>query len=405
MADKKIKLEALTDNPPELAPAIAKKLNETAVADGTKKKLLSMMGKPETDAKLLKETAAADAAADLKKFKEKVLDKPSEIVAVEAIRADVHDKILAALGGEFTAGADKYKIEDLDAIKAKFKKPDAPAPAATPAAPAGGPQVAPSIATADESVYTARQIAKTGLVAGGLLTAGSLIAGTSQAVAGASTLPWYTRGISGFMNFWKGAWDIGWHKGVGNIVTNGIWNPLNTFAAKLGVTTGAGANTAALAGLPAWMAPVGLGAAVVGGASAGSRAVNWLGKKIGVEPTTIPLIGKIPVLGPILNSFLTVPAKAAWKGGSWVAGKGWSGVKSVFGAGQAAVEKRGDIARFGLGALAGATILAPLTGGASLIWGALGGHVARKGLKGKHFTDFVPAPFGVKKSAEGAAAH
>jgi hypothetical protein len=107
MADKKIKLEAVPETPADLAPKIAKKVNEAGVAEGTKKKLLTLMGKPETEAKLLKEDAAKSAAEDLKKFKEKVLDKPADIVAVEAIRADVHDKILAALGGEFEAGGDK----------------------------------------------------------------------------------------------------------------------------------------------------------------------------------------------------------------------------------------------------------------------------------------------------------
>ncbi|HRH93805.1 MAG TPA: hypothetical protein PKV72_04730, partial [Candidatus Peribacteria bacterium] len=281
----KVKIEALETAPAGLAESVAKKVNEgfTASQAETKKKLLSVMGKGDADTKLVKESATKDAAADLKSFKEKILDKP-EVAATEIIRADIHDKIIALLGGEFKAGTpeEKYTLEDMDKYKAKFKKPEAEAKTKADATP----EVEPQITTADQSVYTGRQVLKTGAVVGGALTAGSLVAGASQAAFGASALPWYARGISGFTNFWKGAWDIAWHKGVGNIVTNGIWNPLNTLAAKLGVTTGASANTAALAGLPAWMAPVGVGLGVAGGAYAGSKVVNWLGKKVGVKPTT-----------------------------------------------------------------------------------------------------------------------
>ncbi len=209
-----------------------------------------------------------------------------------------------------------------------------------------------------------------------------------------------SRFAMGAGNFLGGARDILWNKtGLSYLWTNAIANPLTTLAGKLGISTGAGANTAALAGFPSWVGPGLAGAAIVGGAYAGSKVLNWAGRKIGVKPTVIPVIGRIPLIGPILNSFLTVPPKAAWKGLEKGYDLGKQGVDFVLGKGEAMLKRRNAALRFGLGAAAGAGILAALTGGSSLIWGLIGGEAARKGLKGKSWTDFIPAPFGIKKSA------
>lgn len=416
MADKKIKLEAVPETPADLAPKIAKKVNEAGVAEGTKKKLLTLMGKPETEAKLLKEDAAKSAAEDLKKFKEKVLDKPADIVAVEAIRADVHDKILAALGGEFEAGGDKYKFEDLDKVKAALKKPEEKKPEKKDddkKAKDAQPEVEPSIETADQTAYTSRQVLRagaigTGVVGGGLL-AGSLLSGASQAAMGNSAIPMGTRFLNGTKNFWLGARDIVWDKlGLSNVWNFGV-NQTTALASKLGITTGAGANTAALAGLPSWVAPAGVGLGIVGGAWLGSKVINGvhkaIGKKLKYTPWQVPFIGKIPLIGSVANAVVS-PLQLGYEGVKRVVGLGqWAG-SGALGGMKKVWEHRGTITKFGAGAGIGALIAAPFLGGSSLLWGMLGGQAAR-GKFNNFFEKWVPAPFGIKKSlgTSGHAGH
>lgn len=413
MADKKIKLEAVPETPADLAPKIAKKVNEAGVAEGTKKKLLTLMGKPETEAKLLKEDAAKSASEDLKKFKEKVLDKPADIVAVEAIRTDVHDKILAALGGEFEAGGDKYKLEDLDKFKNALKKPEEKKPDAEKKpekkdddkkAKDAQPEVEPPIETADQTAYTSGQVLRagaigTGVVGGGLL-AGSLLSGASQAVNGSSAIPMTTRFLNGTKNFWLGARDIVWDKmGLSNVWNFGV-NQTTALASKLGITTGAGANTAALAGLPGWMGPALAGAGIVGGAWLGSKLINGvngaIGKKLNYTPWKVPFLGKIPLIGSVVNAAVS-PLQVGYEGTKRVLGVGkWAG-KGVLGGLSKLWENRGTITKFGAGAGLGAMIVAPFLGGSSLLWGLLGGQAARGKFK-SFFEKWVPAPFGMKKS-------
>lgn len=416
MADKKIKLEAVPETPADLAPKIAKKVNEAGVAEGTKKKLLTLMGKPETEAKLLKEDAAKSAAEDLKKFKEKVLDKPADIIAVEAIREDVHTKILGALGGEFEAGGDKYKFEDLDKVKAALKKPEEKKPEKKDddkKAKDAQPEVEPSIETADQTAYTSRQVLRAGAIgtvaAGGGLLAGSLLSGASQAAMGNSAIPPMTRFLNGAKNFWLGAWDIVWDKlGLSNVWNFGV-NQTTALASKLGITTGAGANTAALAGLPSWVAPAGVGLGIVGGAWLGSKVINGvhkaIGKKLKYTPWQVPFIGKIPLIGSVANAVVS-PLQLGYEGikrvvglGQWAGSGALGGVKKLW-------EHRGTITKFGAGAGIGALIAAPFLGGSSLLWGMLGGQAAR-GKFNNFFEKWVPAPFGIKKSlgTSGHAGH
>ncbi len=402
------KFNSIETLPDAVSKKVAEEINKKAagIDTGTKTQLRTLLGGVAgTDPKLLKEAPHAEAAQSIKKLAEVVKAPPATLT--DTMRKDIHDKIFKTLELKVKAdpaGPEHDFTDDIEAIKKSLVA--APAPAPTPATPAGGPQVAPSITTADSPPLLTRRNAA---------IAGSLAIGAPLVAAGTAG----TASMLGGGTFMGGVNTLG--RTVGSLFAQpwraiggpALWNnlvvqPGNWLAGKLGIATGANATSGALAGMPGALGTT-LGAlGVAGGVYAGSKIINgvhgWVGGKMGYTPWKVPVIGGIPLIGSVANAAVA-PLQFGLNGVGKVAGWGKKGLSWMFGKGKEAAAHRTSAAHFGLGALAGATILAPLTGGASLVWGLLGGHVARKGLKGKHFTDFVPAPFGVKKSAEGAAAH
>ncbi len=419
------KFKTLAEAPSEAQEAIAKAVNSgyEKVSDDTRKKLwetMSKTGAPDAK-KLVEATDAAKRKADLEALSKNVLKNNAAFTA-EKMRAEIHEQILKVLGKEKIEGpaGQKHEFEDVEAALQAFKAPEKKPEEKKPEkkdddkkAKDAQPEVEPSIETADQTAYTSRQVLRagaigTGVVGGGLL-AGSLLSGASQAAMGNSAIPMGTRFLNGTKNFWLGARDIVWDKlGLSNVWNFGV-NQTTALASKLGITTGAGANTAALAGLPSWVAPAGVGLGIVGGAWLGSKVINGvhkaIGKKLKYTPWQVPFIGKIPLIGSVANAVVS-PLQLGYEGVKRVVGLGqWAG-SGALGGMKKVWEHRGTITKFGAGAGIGALIAAPFLGGSSLLWGMLGGQAAR-GKFNNFFEKWVPAPFGIKKSlgTSGHAGH